>query len=91
MMTMQDDELTERPSDVSGTWTYSESVARGLYDRNQGGLSGKHDNVRTYWEDELTRSALRPYVRERVVACSSGGRRARMPCAACRGGSTRVG
>jgi SAM-dependent methyltransferase len=78
MTIIQDDEFTDRTSDVSGTWTYSESVARGLYDRNHGGLFGKHDNVRTYWEDELTRIALRPYVRERVVACSSGGRRARI-------------
>jgi SAM-dependent methyltransferase len=71
-------EETDRASDVSGTWTYSETVARGLYERNHGGLSGKHDNVRTYWEDELTRIALRPHIRERVVACAAAGRRPRI-------------
>jgi SAM-dependent methyltransferase len=71
-------EASDRISDVSGTWTYSETVARGLYDKNHGGLFGKHDNVRTYWEDELTRMTLRPYVRERVVASAAAGRRMRI-------------
>lgn len=61
-------------SDPSASWTYSETVARGLYERSRRGLVGKHDNVRTYWEDELTRSALRPFVRERLAACSAEGR-----------------
>jgi hypothetical protein len=46
----------EQSADASGSWTYSESVAIGHYDTNLGGLFGKHDNVQTYWEDELTRS-----------------------------------
>jgi SAM-dependent methyltransferase len=72
------DERSARTPSAGGTWTYSETVARGMYETHQGGLFGKHDNVRTYWEDELTRIALRPYVRERVVACSSAGRRVRI-------------
>ena len=41
-------------ADTSGSWTYTETVARGHYETNNGGLFGKHDNVRTYWEDEVT-------------------------------------
>lgn len=75
---MIESELVHPHSDVSGTWTYSETVARGLYERNQGGLFGKHDNVRTYWEDELTRLTLRSHIRERTVACTAAGRRLRV-------------
>lgn len=60
--------------DNSGAWTYSESVSRGHYHQNQGGLFGKYDNVRTYWEDELTRLVLRPFVRERLVASAAANR-----------------
>lgn len=62
----------------AGARTYTETVARGFYERSVGGLFGKYDNVRTYWEDELTRTALRPFVRERVEACATEGRRVRV-------------
>src|SRR5690349_1313326 len=65
-------------SDRSGAWTYAETVARGLYERNRGGLSGKHDNVRAHWEDQMTRDALRPFVREQLAACAAAGRRLRV-------------
>ena len=39
--------------------TYREAVLDGHYLKDTGGLVGKHDNVRRYWEDELTRLALR--------------------------------
>jgi SAM-dependent methyltransferase len=61
-------------ADSSGSWTYSETVSRGHYHKNQGGLFGKHDNVRTYWEDELTRLTLRPYIREKLMACAAANR-----------------
>lgn len=64
---------TDEP-DSSGAWTYSETVARGLYEKSRGGLFGKHDNVRAHWEDQLTQHALRPFVRERMAACSALGR-----------------
>ncbi len=70
--------LGDADPDASGSWTYSETVARGHYHKNEGGLFGKHDNVRTYWEDEVTRIALRPFVRERVVACAAANRRLRI-------------
>jgi SAM-dependent methyltransferase len=62
----------------SGKWTYSETVARGLYEKDRGGLFGKHDNVRAHWEDELTRNVLRPFVRERVASCAAVNRRLRV-------------
>ncbi len=40
---------------------YSEAVQSGLYAK-QSGLTGKYDNVRRYWEDEITRTNLRPYL-----------------------------
>lgn len=50
-----------------GERTYAETVARGFYGKNHGGLFGKYDNVRAYWEDELTSQALRPFVRDRLA------------------------
>jgi SAM-dependent methyltransferase len=79
-------EAGDRNSDVSGTWTYTETVARGLYEKNHGGLFGKHDNVRTYWEDEITRITLRPFIRERVVASAASGRRMRIHDLGCGAG-----
>ena len=40
---------------------YSEAVKSGLYAKKSG-LVGKYDNVRRYWEDEITRRYLRPYL-----------------------------
>lgn len=40
---------------------YSEAVKSGLYAKKTG-LVGKYDNVRRYWEDELTRRYLRPHL-----------------------------
>lgn len=51
--------------DATAFWTYSDTVARGLYDRPVGGLWGKYDNVRTHWEDRLTRQTMGPFVAER--------------------------
>ncbi len=76
----------EQSADASGSWTYTESVARGHYDTNLGGLFGKHDNVRTYWEDELTRFTLRAFVRERVVACAAANRGVRVVDLGCGSG-----
>ncbi|MFW6181807.1 MAG: hypothetical protein ACOC8N_08665 [Spirochaetota bacterium] len=41
---------------------YSEAVKSGLYAKRSG-LVGKYDNVRKYWEDELTRHFIYPYIR----------------------------
>ena len=47
--------------------TYGTAVAEGLYARESGGLQGKDDNVRRYWEDQITRYAARDFV-ESLVA-----------------------
>lgn len=52
-----------------GERTYADTVARGFYGKNLGGLFGKYDNVRAHWEDALTRNVLRPHVREQVDRC----------------------
>ncbi len=49
-----------------GEQTYSQAVKEGKYDLYVGNLFGKYDNVRTYWEDQLTRIALRPFLRQLV-------------------------
>jgi len=77
-MTVKDDENIPDEPDSSGAWTYSETVARGLYETSRRGLFGKHDNVRTHWEDEMTRHALRPFVRQRLAVCSEERRRLRV-------------
>lgn len=45
---------------------YSEAVSNGHYDIYRGGLSGKHDNVRTYWEDQFRGLRLRPHLQTLV-------------------------
>jgi SAM-dependent methyltransferase len=45
---------------------YSEAVSSGLYAKRSG-RTGKYDNVRLYWEDELTRLYLRPHL-ARLIA-----------------------
>jgi SAM-dependent methyltransferase len=61
-----------------GERTYADTVARGFYGKNVGGLFGKYDNVRAYWEDELTNQALRPYIKKRAAACAAAGRGVRV-------------
>ena len=40
---------------------YSQAVASGRYVRETG-LQGKYDNVRVFWEDEVTRLFMRPQI-----------------------------
>ncbi len=56
---------------------YSEAVKSGLYAKKTG-LTGKYDNVRRYWEDEITRSFLYPYIRRLVERCRAEPRRLRV-------------
>ncbi len=44
---------------------YKEAVSSGLYAKKSG-LVGKYDNVRRYWEDEVTRIFLRPHLQELI-------------------------
>ncbi len=65
-------------SDVPGHRTYTDTVARGLYERPTGGLRGKYDNVRTYWEDRLTRTTIAPFVKGRDQHAMREGRKVRV-------------
>lgn len=44
---------------------YTEAASTGQYVKKSG-LSGKYDNVRRFWEDEVTRLFLRPFLKEMV-------------------------
>ena len=56
---------------------YSEAATSGLYAK-QSGLVGKYDNVRRYWEDEITRMFLRPYLQRLIDRSRSLMRRLRV-------------
>ena len=56
---------------------YGEAVKSGLYAKRTG-LVGKYDNVRKYWEDELTRHFIYPYVRNLLDRTQRSMRRLRI-------------
>jgi len=56
---------------------YSEAVKSGLYAKKTG-LIGKYDNVRRYWEDEITRSFLRPHLVKLLKRSQASMRRLRI-------------
>ena len=59
---------------IPGTETYARAVQEGNYDLNKSNLSGKYDSVRTFWEDQLTGIALRPYLNRLVTERAKTGR-----------------
>lgn len=54
-----DDETGDVRTTEAADHVYDSAVAGGFYGRNVGGLGGKYDNVRRYWEDRITRETLR--------------------------------
>ncbi len=56
---------------------YTEAVKSGLYAKKSG-LVGKYDNVRRYWEDEITRHFLYPHLRKLINYRLSALRRLRI-------------
>lgn len=46
---------------------YRQAVAAGGYNAYQVNLTGKHDNVRIFWEDQLRRLFLRPHLLRRTA------------------------
>lgn len=56
---------------------YSEAVKSGLYAKKSG-LIGKYDNVRRYWEDEISRHFMYPYLKQLLERCQSRMRRLRI-------------
>ncbi|MGD2175275.1 MAG: class I SAM-dependent methyltransferase [Candidatus Brocadiaceae bacterium] len=53
--------MSGEPDNEEQMEAYSEAVKSGLYAKKSG-LVGKYDNVRRYWEDETTRTFLRPHL-----------------------------
>lgn len=53
--------------------TYESAVDDGHYQRNAGGLYGKNDNVRRYWEDQITSNAVRCFVEPLVARSRKSG------------------
>lgn len=51
---------------MAETKAYDQAAGSGRYDKNSG-LSGKYDNVRRFWEDQLTGIFLRPFLNDLVV------------------------
>jgi len=62
---------------------YSQAVASGHYDLFRGGLSGKHDNVRRYWEDQLRNAMLGPHLLRMVERKKRDGERIRIADLGC--------
>lgn len=56
---------------------YTDAVKSGMYAKRSG-LIGKYDNVRKHWEDEITRSFLRPHLMRLIEHCRSQMRRLRI-------------
>jgi len=61
----------------NGNHAYSEAVKSGLYAKKTG-LVGKYDNVRRYWEDEITRQFLRLHLQKLIKRSRSQMRRLRI-------------
>jgi SAM-dependent methyltransferase len=65
MSVMETESVTESgaaTTAVQACNTYELAVANGFYQRDTGGLIGKYDNVRRYWEDQITRYALHDFI-----------------------------
>ena len=56
---------------------YTQAVRSGLYAKKSG-LVGKYDNVRLYWEEEITRQFLRPHLLRLITLCRATMRRLRI-------------
>jgi SAM-dependent methyltransferase len=68
--------VTETDSDGQMP-AYTEAVKSGLYAK-QSGLTGKYDNVRRYWEDEITRMFLQPHLQKLIQQAQSRMKRLRI-------------
>ncbi len=66
--------------------TYANAVQGGHYSLYTGGLTGKHDNVRCYWEDQLRGSLIAPHLHRLVQAKGSQGRGIRIADLGCGSG-----
>ncbi len=69
--------MTEQLSNDKTQQAYSEAVSSGLYAKKTG-LVGKYDNVRKYWEDEITRHNLYPHLKKLINRCQTNMQRLRI-------------
>lgn len=69
--------MSEQLSNDETQQAYSEAVSSGLYAKKSG-LNGKYDNVRKYWEDEITRHFLYPHLKKLIESCRARSRRLRI-------------
>jgi len=76
--------MREAPTDVQME-VYSEAAKSGLYAKPSG-LVGKYDNVRRYWEDEVTRWGLYPHIEALLRRARSKGRGLRIMDLGCGSG-----
>jgi SAM-dependent methyltransferase len=83
--TVHRDQSNPPPDADEQMGAYSEAATSGLYDKLTG-LSGKYDNVRRYWEDELTRRWIRPHLSELIERKSAEMRRLRIMDLGCGSG-----
>ena len=75
-----------KPANSNEFKTYTQAVKEGKYDLYVGNLFGKYDNVRTYWEDQLTRIVLRPFLRNLVEKQRNHGKGVRIVDLGCGAG-----
>lgn len=68
----------EAPEPDGSEKTYEQAVSDGHYAIHTGGLAGKHDNVRTYWEDQIRGIILRPHLQALVDRKRRAGEKVRI-------------
>ena len=61
-----------------GNAVYADAVSHGHYDLYRGGLSGKHDNVRRYWEDRIRGIMMRSHLQNLVDRKRKEGQKVRV-------------
>ncbi len=69
--------MSEQLSNDKTQQAYAEAVSSGLYAKKSG-LIGKYDNVRKYWEDEITRHNIYPHLKKLIQRCQAKTRRLRI-------------
>jgi SAM-dependent methyltransferase len=69
--------MTDNITSQEQMGAYREAVISGLYAKKTG-LVGKYDNVRRYWEDEITRHFLYPHLKKLIERASLKMRRLRI-------------
>lgn len=69
--------MSEQLSNDKTQQAYAEAVSSGLYAKKSG-LIGKYDNVRKYWEDEITRHHIYPNLKKLIQRCQTEPRRLRI-------------